>query len=382
MSPVFINGYSLSCALGDDVNDAASGINTPAQPKPITFCLDDEEITVNYFSAFQQRLLSESLMFAEIESHILAAMKMAGWHESELAEIPIFLGSTSYLISSQERRLLTVESEEWNDACYKQPFTLNLVAHFFRDKYSNQNVFTFATSCTSSANALLYAKKYLNLNFSERAIIVGFESFNSLTVEGFYGLGLLAQHNAQPFSENSDGLVLGEGIACIAISQHNSLSLERKITLAGGATQGDTYNITSTLPSGDNVAQVISDALLDANITAEYVKGVKAHGTGGPANDRAEGLGILQQFPSSLPVMLLKPYIGHTLGACGVLECALMVKYFVDQKLPVLPEQYHSEIDLPLNVIKDGATLEDGYYLLNYLGFGGNNTILVMGVNV
>jgi hypothetical protein len=38
----------------------------------------------------------------------------------------------------------------------------------------------------------------------------------------------------------------------------------------------------------------------------------------------------------------------------------------------------HSGVQPALNMLQNGAPLEDG----NYLGFGGNNTVLVMGVGV
>ena len=382
MNRVYISGFSFDCALGEDAVNLQSAALDPALPDAIHFIADGEPVNAAYYRAFKSRLLSEAETFEIIERHILAAVEMAGWCENDISTLPIFFGSTSYLISQQEIELRQSEAQARSEVCHHQPFSLNLIADWLAKRFNNRHSMSFATSCTSSANALLYAKKMLDLNLSERAIVIGFESFNSVTVQGFHGLGLLAEHRCQPFSALGSGLVLGEGIACLALSKARSHDVRRELTLAGGATCGDTYNITATSPDGDQVAQVICAALSDAAIESNDIKAVKAHATGSSANDSAEQRGILQQFSPPPPIIALKPFIGHTLGACGVLEGALMCRWFLDGSLPALPYPVDRCAEPALNMLQNGASLEDGYYLFNYLGFGGNNTVLVMGVGV
>ena len=76
--------------------------------------------------------------------------------------------------------------------------------------------------------------------------------------------------------------------------------------------------------------------------------------------------------------MALKPFIGHTLGACGVIELAL--DYLLGmQSIPVanyVSEQPQS-IMLPF-AAADHAMSSFEHVLVNHCGFGGNNAALVM----
>lgn len=393
-TPTYIHGFSIACALGQDeasITQALFSNNIPAA-RTLTFVLDDENHHTDYFSTFATPLLSEPAIFEIIETHVKAAIKNAGWDLSDFPDIPILIGSTSYSMPAKEKNLQDISPADFSEACYQQSYCLNSIADFFAQKYSNFNVFSFATSCTSSSNAFIYAQRFLNSGYFERAIIVGFESHNALTIKGFQALNLLTEAGTAPFSKESQGLVLGEGIAAIAVSKraipatHNAQPKDC-FTLFGGASLCDTHNITMTHPDGNKVSEIMQKALANAQINTQQIRGIKAHATGSPMSDKAEIAGILNVFSTTLPIIALKPYIGHTLGACGALECVLFMIALKNRKLPPLPVKANSadtmsHIDvLPLNLVTEGMPLEAGYYLLSYLGFGGSNTALILGFN-
>jgi 3-oxoacyl-[acyl-carrier-protein] synthase-1 len=115
-----------------------------------------------------------------------------------------------------------------------------------------------------------------------------------------------------------------------------------------------------------------------ANVHASQILGIKAHGTGSPMNDSGEAAVIHRVFPTPPPVCALKSYLGHTLGACGVNELVLMAASLGAKVFPATPG--FSEVDPALNVIptRTTTTATDGHYLLNYFGFGGHNTVMVV----
>jgi len=85
-----------------------------------------------------------------------------------------------------------------------------------------------------------------------------------------------------------------------------------------------------------------------------------------------------QLFLTSPHFFSLKPYIGHTLGACGVSELLLLMECVDQGFIPATPN--FSTVDTDLNwspsVTRESCT--EGNFLLNYFGFGGNNTSLVI----
>ena len=137
-----------------------------------------------------------------------------------------------------------------------------------------------------------------------------------------------------------------------------------------------------TLPSVEGVSRCMIQALHETRISIEQVDYICAHGTGTPANDKAECAAIWEVFGSRtkhIPVSSIKSMIGHTMGAASALEaisCALTVKNNVipptiNYKTPD-PE---CDIDCVPNQARDH---EVNIALNNSYAFGGNNASLVL----
>jgi 3-oxoacyl-[acyl-carrier-protein] synthase-1 len=90
-------------------------------------------------------------------------------------------------------------------------------------------------------------------------------------------------------------------------------------------------------------------------------------------------LRVFQELP---PVAALKPYIGHTLGGCGLNELLLFRAAAESGFLIATPgiacagEDGASDLGVKLNQTE--RDLPRGHYMLNYFGFGGNNTSLIL----
>jgi 3-oxoacyl-[acyl-carrier-protein] synthase-1 len=78
------------------------------------------------------------------------------------------------------------------------------------------------------------------------------------------------------------------------------------------------------------------------------------------------------------PVCALKPYIGHTLGACGVTELALMGSALSAGFFPATTGFEAADPALMISPRGAAGPAPDGFYLLNYFGFGGHNTALLL----
>jgi len=75
------------------------------------------------------------------------------------------------------------------------------------------------------------------------------------------------------------------------------------------------------------------------------------------------------------PLCALKPYLGHTLGACGLSETLLLLETLRQGTLPVC--DYADQALLPLSA-DPLAVPAHSLLLANYFGFGGNNASLVL----
>ena len=313
-----------------------------------------------YFAAFPAAPATLAQLCGWIETQICQAAAAAGWEADNLAGIPVFIGSTSYVMSDREAAPAASPEEEH--------YTLCEIAGYLKTRLHSPNVFSFATSCTAAAQALLAAARSIENGLIERAIVVGFESFNRLTFEHFYAMNLLdTEPGRLPFLD-AGGLVLGEGMAALALSAQPHRDYACR--LHGFTAQTDYLNLTAS--SAEPLQYLLAECLRRAGMAAQDLRGVKIHGSGG-LSDEVE-MQVRRQIWPHTPSLLFKPYIGHTLGATAALETALLHAALQQGRLSTLPA---TTSDFPLPTLH-GQPLPNGSYLNYFLGFGGSHCAWVL----
>lgn len=239
---------------------------------------------------------------------------------------------------------------------------------------------TLSTGCASSANALLYAHEMLARGELEHALVVGAEGLSAVTLSGFDGLMLLDPQGCRPFDRGRAGLQIGEGIAALALDRTAIASDEATpVRLLGGANLCDTHHLTSAAPEGTVMREVMREALATTGVAADEIIAVKAHATGSRDSDAAEAAALHALFgPRLPPITALKRYLGHTLGACGALETVAFAAALTAGFVPHAAG--FDAIDPELNIapLRTAQPARSGPYLLNFFGFGGNYTSLVI----
>jgi len=236
----------------------------------------------------------------------------------------------------------------------------------------NEFTMTINTACTSSANALLEARNLIDANIVDSVIVVGLEVFSPVMSSGFYSMELISNNKIKPFDTNRDGLILGEAICAIVLGKDNS-----SWSLEGGFSNCNSQSITSVSQSGDECVEVMNQALKNCNLQAKDITALKAHATGSQSNDLAEINAINKVFDSSITFTALKPYFGHTIGASGILEMAVLMACLNDGFIPKTLNCEESILK-SYTPIKEHNKCNDGIFMCNYFGFGGNNTSLII----
>lgn len=284
-----------------------------------------QSLDLPYFNAFDKPLLNLAELVELLALQIEQTMAKAGWQITELAEIPILLGSTAYTISDCEWRFTNGQS---------LPTTPNItaIAERLKQRFGSP-VWSFATSCTSSAQAIGYATKMIEQGKCRKSIVLGFEMFNRLTFEHFQAMGLLAQ------SADEKGIILGEGIGCVLLSDEPSdCQISALVSLT------DNGSLTNSNP--DLLKDLIKQILQKSSLGFSEIDAIKPHFVGGIFDETEQA--VLQTFGNIPPLVLPKKQFGHTLGASGAMEMAWLL------------EQLKSENKLQI--------------ILNYfLGFGGSH---------
>jgi len=286
----------------------------------------------------------------------------------------VFVGSSSFTVGQEESRLKA--GGAGNPAVVLGTVGLGKLSHYLKRNFDLGGPdYAYSTACTSSANALLAAHQMLAHSVIDHALVLGLELFSETTLLGFHGLGLLASESLLPFDDRRDGLVLGEAGTAVMLSREPK---QGSLRLCGGATGTDNQNLTSANVDGSTIAIVLRAALLNTQISKQDIVAIKANGTGSSMSDDAEARGLCRVFEVLPPLVALKPAIGHTLGASGVTEFVLWNHCVEEGVLPANTGIAAGDTRSGVSLNQQPEAISDGYHLLNYFAFGGNNTVLVV----
>jgi 3-oxoacyl-[acyl-carrier-protein] synthase II len=241
---------------------------------------------------------------------------------------------------------------------------------------------TISSACASSNTAVGLAFDWLVSDEVDCVIVVGTDTVSPSILAGFNALRAVSAEPSAPFSTPS-GITLGEGAGVVVLERSAAAHSRRVSPLAwvrGYGLSGDAYHETATDTEGRGVEAAMNFALADAGITADRIDYVSAHGTGTDANDIPESLGTARVVGTGVPVSSPKSFLGHTLGASGVVEL-IVTLLFADAGL-VPPTQHFKGPRpgcLPLNYVPNTPQAVDvRTFLCNNYGFGGNNSSLVI----
>lgn len=231
----------------------------------------------------------------------------------------------------------------------------------------------FSNACTSSMLALDAAGCLLAQGVIRHALVIATEFENQLTANGFHSLGLLSPDACRPFASNRNGFVLGEAVSALWLTTEPALCAGPRWCLSACASDTDGYSLTSPDPSGVPIAAVIDKALHAACLHASDIGLVKLHGAGVGATDAAEACALQRVFGRSMPPLLsLKPYVGHTLGASGLVELSALLACLEQGRIPATPGCEQPDPAWALSPVGEPQALDPQHVLLLGVGFGGS----------
>jgi 3-oxoacyl-[acyl-carrier-protein] synthase II len=190
---------------------------------------------------------------------------------------------------------------------------------------------TLSTACSSSALALGVAADLVRRGDAPVALVVGTDAFCRLTCAGFGALQAVDPEPCRPFDRGRRGLSLGEGAGALVLERRDHAQARGATVLAllrGWGVSADAHHVTAPDPDGRGAETALRAALTAADLSADRIDYVNAHGSGTRQNDAVEVAVLRRVFGArlgALPVSSSKSQIGHTLGAAGALEAIATV---------------------------------------------------------
>ena len=246
-------------------------------------------------------------------------------------------------------------------------------------------VITTSSACTSGSQGIGYA--YEAIKFGRQKVMVagGAEELCITEAAVFDTLYATSTKNdtpkltPRPFDKDRDGLVIGEGAGTLILEEYEHAKARGATILAevvGFGCNSDGEHVTQ--PTSKTMQIAIEQALHDANLTAEQIGYVSAHGTSTDRGDIAESHATFNALGAK-PISSLKSYLGHTLGACGAIEAWATINMMNDNWFA--PTINLTEVDnecAQLDYITEqGREINTDYVMSNNFAFGGINTSLI-----
>jgi 3-oxoacyl-[acyl-carrier-protein] synthase II len=247
------------------------------------------------------------------------------------------------------------------------------------------------TACTTGLHSIGAAGRMIEYGDADVMIAGGAEStISPLGLGGFASARALSSRNddpataSRPWDKDRDGFVLGEGAGVMVLEEYEHAKARgAKIyaELLGFGMSGDAYHITA--PNMDGPRRSMVNALKNAEINADQVQYLNAHGTSTPLGDKNESDAVKAAFGAhakKLTVNSTKSMTGHLLGGAGGLESVFTVLAVHNQVSPPTINIFNQDPECDLDYCANTARqMPIQYAMKNNFGFGGTNGTLVFG---
>ena len=242
--------------------------------------------------------------------------------------------------------------------------------------------YAIPTACSAGNYSIGYSYDLIKQNKSDVMIAGGADPFSRITFTGFSRLFAVAADKCQPFDKNRKGMMVGEGSGTLILEELKSAKergADIYCEISGYGLSCDAHHMTS--PQAEGIVQVLKRAIKNSKIDINDVDYISAHGTGTPANDKAECSAVKTVFGNrykEIPVSSIKSMLGHTMGAASAIEaiaCCLAIK---EGMVPPTINYETADPECDIDCVPNKARKKSIRVALNNsLAFGGNNACVV-----
>ncbi len=187
----------------------------------------------------------------------------------------------------------------------------------------------------------------------------------------------------QPFDQNRQGVVLGDGAAFFVIESYDHAIARQAPILAeitGMFQNSDSLDLVKPDTYGE--IRCMEQTLDQADISPNDIGMIYAHATGTRLNDTVEYKSMHTVFGDDLkniPLCGLKSMLGHTLGASGPMALVAALGTLQSGYFYPIPNLKEMEAGMDLRITTTGEIVEPvDHILINTFAFGGINVSLVI----
>jgi len=248
------------------------------------------------------------------------------------------------------------------------------------------------SACSTGTHSIGDAGRLIEYGDADIMVAGGAEcTVSPLGLGGFCAARALSTRNddpktaSRPWDRDRDGFILGEGAGVMVLEEYEHAKARGARIygeLAGFGMSADANHMTAPCEDGEGAARCMSNALKNAQLNAQDVNYLNAHGTSTPLGDKAETVAVKRAFgdhAKHLVVNSTKSMTGHLLGAAGGIEAVFSTLAIYNQISPPTINIFNQDEACDLDYCANEArAMKINVAMSNSFGFGGTNATVVI----
>jgi len=246
-------------------------------------------------------------------------------------------------------------------------------------------------ACSSAAFAIEIAAERIRSGQADVMIVAGGEAFDTaVRLEWFRRLELYAKDadSMKPFDATSSGFYVGEGGAAMVLENADHAARREAKPYAyylGGAFAHQAWKQTIPDLRGEFLRSVIEDSLNHSRVEPGEIDLVIPHGASTSLSDayeansakaipwRADSKGVL-----GCVATVFKPYVGHMLASCGLIETICGLLAMRNGTVPATPLTNSTSQQFPIPVTTSNLNRRIGTLMKLFTGFTGHDAAIIL----
>jgi 3-oxoacyl-[acyl-carrier-protein] synthase II len=219
----------------------------------------------------------------------------------------------------------------------------------------------------------------LRAGLLQRALVIGVDlPIVGPLLETYHRSGMLARRvYCDPFHPETDGFHPGEAGAAVLLENLSESASSGHPQVLGYWANSDAANLVGSPADGARLTSLYLTSSTDLAAGGHRIAHVCPHANGTQSNRLSERSALAKAFPGEKPSLhLLKPFIGHCVGASGLVETVLLAHYLRQGSLPpnlaglTPPESF---------VLPRSSVPAKGVVLNAAISMGGHNALIALG---
>lgn len=375
---IYITDYNCVTPLGFDIDsnwnaliEGKSGVASHRiaehQEAFYTSMIDSPTLEERFFKTFGQNQ-NHQLPFTRLEKMLLLSLK-------PLIEKHDITENTAFILSTTKGNISLLKNQsDVPEGAYLSSMAKK-IADFFG--FTTKPI-VVSNACVSGVMAIAVAKNMIRAGKYKDAFVVAGDELSEFVISGFNSLQAIATGPCQPYDKNRNGINIGEAAAAAYITSEPSENEKFRFKVLGDSAINDANHISGPSRTGDGLYASIKNAMTEAQVRAEHLDFISAHGTATLYNDEMEAIAFNRMELQNVPLNSMKGFYGHCLGVSGLLESIISMESAMHNMLLRSKNFEETGVSQSLNIIQANQPASIRYILKTASGFGGCNAAIVL----